>query len=93
MTRDEVKVGEWKQEGKHVFERISMGWWCVCECSNEERARQVVAEHNSHAALVAALKEIAKGEGRYSKDRYTHACNCIEDMKAKADEALKEAGE
>lgn len=32
----------------------------------------------------AALREIAKGEGRYSRDPLTHAANTIEDMKALA---------
>jgi hypothetical protein len=90
MTRDEVKVGEWKQEGKHVFERISMGWWCVCECSNEERARQVVAEHNSHAALVAAIKEGL----RVDTMRAGKQCECPLCVQYRATlAAAKEAGE
>jgi DNA repair exonuclease SbcCD ATPase subunit len=38
--------------------------------------------------LRAALEEIAKGEGRYSKDPLTHASNTIEDMIEIAREAL-----
>jgi hypothetical protein len=34
-----------------------------------------------HAEMLAGLKEIAKGEGRFSCDPLTHADNCIEDMK------------
>ena len=44
---------------------------------------------DEHAALLAerdglrtALEEIAKGEGAFSRDRLTHASNCIESMKA-----------
>jgi hypothetical protein len=39
-------------------------------------------------ALEAALREIARGEGTYSLDRYQHACNTIEEMKSIARAAL-----
>jgi phage shock protein A len=43
--------------------------------------------------LESALREIARGEGRYSHDQYEHACNTIEDLKAIARAALdKDAG-
>ena len=35
-----------------------------------------------------ALEQIAKGEGRYSRDPLTHASNTIEDMTALARAAL-----
>ena len=38
--------------------------------------------------LRAALAEIAKGEGRFSRDPYEHACNTIESMKTLAADAL-----
>ena len=38
--------------------------------------------------LLEALKEISKGEGRYSRDNYQFACNCIEDMKKLATDAI-----
>jgi len=41
-----------------------------------------------NAALRDALREIAKGEGRFSVDRLTHASNTVEDMKAIAVAAL-----
>lgn len=41
-------------------------------------------------ALVSALKEIAKGEGRFSRDQLTHADNCIDDMKAIAIKAVED---
>lgn len=50
-----------------------------------QRLRMVNAE------LLAALEEIAKGKGRYSRDPYTHACNCIEDMQALAVTAITRA--
>ena len=39
-------------------------------------------------ALEAALREIARGEGRFSRDPYEHACNTIEDLIAIARAAL-----
>jgi hypothetical protein len=38
--------------------------------------------------LLEALKRIALGEGRFSRDPYEHACNTIEDMKALAVTAI-----
>lgn len=35
------------------------------------------------------LKEIMKGEGAYSRDRLTHAGNCVENMKGLAKQALE----
>jgi len=40
--------------------------------------------------LIKVLQEIAKAEGRYSRDKYEHACNTIEDMVALANKALAE---
>jgi hypothetical protein len=40
--------------------------------------------------LEEVLHEISEGKGQYSRDPYEHACNCIEDMKHLAVEALKE---
>lgn len=41
--------------------------------------------------LVTALREIAKADGRFSVDRYDHACNVIENMQALANAALAKA--
>jgi hypothetical protein len=38
--------------------------------------------------MAAALAEIAKGEGAFSRDPLTHATNCIESMKQIARDAL-----
>lgn len=40
--------------------------------------------------MYEALEQIAKGEGRFSRDHLTHAENTIEDMKALAEQALAE---
>lgn len=39
--------------------------------------------------LLEALKEIAKGEGRYDMDQLKHASNTVEDMKNLALTAIK----
>lgn len=38
--------------------------------------------------LRAALEDIAKGNGAFSRDQYTFACNVIENMKSIATRAL-----
>jgi hypothetical protein len=40
------------------------------------------------AQVVAALEQIAKGEGRYNRDPFIHAANTVEDMIALATAAL-----
>lgn len=42
----------------------------------------------NQAILIAALREIAKGEGPFSLDPLTHAANTIEAMKDTAKRAL-----
>lgn len=42
------------------------------------------------AKLIEALKEIRKGEGRFSTDNLVHASNTIEDMIGLATKALEE---
>lgn len=41
--------------------------------------------------MLAALKEIAKGEGAFSRDQLTFASNVIENTKRIAEEAIKKA--
>jgi hypothetical protein len=43
---------------------------------------KIIEQRDRIEALEAALREIARGEGRYSHDQYEHACNTIEDLKA-----------
>ncbi len=47
--------------------------------------REYIAERD---ALREALKEIARGEGAFSRDHLKHAENCIENMKVIAKQAL-----
>lgn len=53
----------------------------------EANARLIAAAPD----LLEALKVIAEGAGRFSKDPITHAQNCIEDMKALAIAAIAKA--
>lgn len=41
--------------------------------------------------LLEALKEIAKGEGRFDRDPLTHAGNVIQSMIATAEDAIAKA--
>lgn len=43
---------------------------------------------NDLVTATTALKEIAKGEGRFSRDHHEHASNTIDDMKELATTAL-----
>ncbi len=53
----------------------------------------VEALANDNLRLRAALTEIAKGEGAFSRDPLEHAGSCIESMKATAWKALgRDAG-
>lgn len=54
-------------------------------------AEQICMEHHTHPALLAALEEIAKGEGAYSRDPLKHAENTIESMKEIARSAIAAA--
>ncbi len=47
-----------------------------------------MSEQNEVEYLRAALRQIAKCEGRFSRDQLTHAGNTIEDMEAIANGAL-----
>lgn len=47
----------------------------------------------SREALLATMREIAKGKGAYSRDPLTHAGNTIESMKTMATDAVAEADE
>ena len=57
----------------------------------DKDASHIVHCVNTYPQLVEALKEIAKGEGRFSRDPLEHAANTIEDMKQLALQALAAA--
>lgn len=59
------------------------------EC--EDNTKFIVHAANCHDDLLVALREIAKGQGAYSRDRLEHATNCIEEMKALAHTAIAKA--
>ena len=47
--------------------------------------------HAAAGDMLAALEEIALGQGRLSADQLQHATNCVEDMKAIAKNAAAAA--
>lgn len=54
-------------------------------------AKCVQAIREERAQLLEALKEIARGEGAFSRDPLEHAENCIEHAKAIAKSAIVNA--
>ena len=54
----------------------------------EEFAEELLKRWNNHDALMEALREIAKTEGVFSRDRLTHAKNTIKAMKKIAEDVL-----
>ena len=78
----------------------------VSTCANHKRCQAIDAtrsgytrdEDNANAHLIAAapellaaLKEIAKGKGEFSRDPLEHASNTIDSMKAIANAAIAKA--
>jgi len=80
---------EWSEDTRNRLENPR--FW-----NDAERHRHdidaVLAELDRRAERIAeltmVLQEIAKGEGRFSRDQFEHACNTVEDMKGLADKAL-----
>ena len=56
-------------------------------------AKEMAALYTRIKKLEAALREIAKGEGAFSRDPLEHASNTIDSMKGIAKTALDEGGE
>ena len=54
----------------------------------EAVAEEAVTLRARVARLEAALRQIQKGEGRFSRDQYEFACNVIEEAKETARAAL-----
>jgi hypothetical protein len=63
-------------------------WQRICENLESQITGLREDTANRIEALEAALREIARGEGRFSRDPYEHACNTIEDLIAIAKAAL-----
>lgn len=79
---------------REAEERAAKEWTRVNNLSANHGAllRKLGAAEATVARLRGALGEIAKGEGRFSRDPLTHAGNTIEDMIALAKAALAAAG-
>ena len=58
-----------------------------CGCTN------LCPLHAAAEAMREALRQIAKGEGAFSRDPLEHAINVIEEAKATARAALASAGQ
>jgi len=70
---------------------MELQWVCE-QCGEREDASDVADEADRLRARVArleaALRQIQKGEGRFSRDQYEFACNVIEEAKETARAAL-----
>jgi hypothetical protein len=64
----------------------------ICE-TKDALATKCRDLHDRLENALAALREIARGEGRFSRDPLEHASNTIEDMKRLATDALQVAPE
>ena len=56
--------------------------------NNSQLIQEISRLRAANKSLLTALKEIAKGEGRYSMDPLEHAGNTVEDMKELANAAI-----
>ena len=72
-------------------ERVLRSVYARDRVTASPRPASVAAPRAINAQLLEALREIAKGEGRFSRDPLTHASNTIEDMKAIAEAAIRAA--
>ncbi len=54
----------------------------------ENRLAEIIDHETAAPELLDALHEITKGEGAFSRDRFTHAQNTIDNMKAIAFTAI-----
>lgn len=84
-----------QETGQHLYDRCCEQYKKIQELEGEidRRVQENIDRTNERNEAREALREIAKGEGRFSRDHLEHAENTIEDMKALANAALgKEAG-
>ena len=65
----------------NAFERNKSAW--------DETGKRIAKLEAENKRLRDALKEIAKGEGAFSRDRLEHATNVIENAIDLAKQALK----
>ncbi len=56
-----------------------------------KQAAHIIDRETAAPELLDALHEITKGEGAFSRDRFTHAQNAIDNMKAIAFTAIAKA--
>ena len=90
--------GPWETEGPHGREVWGRDFTGAFKAITDRVRGGSPEEAQANARLISAapdlleaLREIAKGEGRYSRDPLEHASNTIEDMQAIAAKAIAKA--
>lgn len=92
QTSDKNWIGPLRQSGDGKIDSIV----CSTERGSLTEAAQMSSDANAELIaaapdLLAALKEIAQGRGRFSNDQLEFASNTIESMKAIANAAIAKA--
>lgn len=84
-----------RHNGTTVKDRIFLGSGMVAELAaamSREGVEDPTALRRQRDDLLTALREIAKGEGRFNRDPIQHANNAIDNMVALAESAIAKAG-
>ncbi len=68
--------------------RLTTNGYEILDAETVNTIRTALQQLALMGEVVEALERIIETRGRYSHDRFEHACNTIEDMKAIAVEAL-----
>lgn len=74
----------------HEDQHPELGFLWGVEKERAQLIAQVEALEAENERLREVLKEITKGEGRFSRDHLTHCENTVEDMKELAREGLEQ---
>ena len=77
-----ITPAPWKIKGQDILAPDEY----ICTWSGRSDNARLIA---SAPELLAALEEIVKREGAFSRDQLTHAGNVIENMATIAEEAIK----
>lgn len=83
-----VKHGE--GAASDVYYTVDENGVCVTGWMPKADAEEIARRWNAFPLYENALRQITKGEGRFSTNQLSHAANTIEDMRTLAVEALNE---
>ena len=78
------------------MKQIERNWQSICDAlgtatnTPKETIKNAYELSKQNTEMLHALKEIVKGEGRYSMDALEHASNTVVDMKAIAEKAISD---